>query len=175
MNLTHSTLSPWAPLAFPLQISAGCERREKMLVFEFRMEDPESRLLDIGAEGKWSTWPRGDDLWRTTCCEAFWGTPGQPGYFELNLSPHQKRWNLYRFDEYRKPQPPCRDESFSIAAIEAGHDFLRCQLLSESVLRPVEMSLTVVAKHAAGVAYFALRHAGSKADFHLRSSFVLEV
>src|SRR5438045_24619 len=42
---------------------------------------------------------RADDLWRTTCFEAFLGT-GDGGYYELNFSPSTE-WAVYRFDGYR--------------------------------------------------------------------------
>ena len=42
---------------------------------------------------------RTDELWRTTCFEAFVRTDG--GYVEYNLSP-SGAWAAYRFDGYRE-------------------------------------------------------------------------
>jgi len=43
---------------------------------------------------------RTDELWRTTCFEAFIRPRGGDAYFELNLSPSGD-WAAYRFDSYR--------------------------------------------------------------------------
>ena len=44
---------------------------------------------------------RADELWRTTCFEAFLRPVGGESYVELNLSPSE-RWNAYDFDRYRE-------------------------------------------------------------------------
>ena len=43
---------------------------------------------------------RRDDLWTTTCFEAFLAAPGGQRYWEVNLAPNGD-WAVYRFDRYR--------------------------------------------------------------------------
>jgi len=42
---------------------------------------------------------RADELWRSTCLEAFFAT-GEGGYYELNVAPSHQ-WAAYRFRSYR--------------------------------------------------------------------------
>src|SRR4051812_47799940 len=73
---------------------------------EFALGDPNGEVQDSLSAGSWKTWPRADELWKTTCFEAFWAVPGQRGYWEVNFSPSKRAWNVYFFDDYRDPQPP---------------------------------------------------------------------
>jgi hypothetical protein len=137
----------------------------------FMLEDAMGSALDSLVPGKWPSWQRGDELWKTTCLEAFWGVPDQTAYWELNLSPSQQLWNLYHFEDYRKPQPPQRSEDFELKDISATLEKLTCVLIPKVTLPKVEASLSAIVRGSQNTHYFALKHAGTKADFHLRASF----
>ena len=46
---------------------------------------------------------RKDELWTTTCFEAFISAPGEQRYWEVNLAANGD-WAVYRFDGYRSGQ-----------------------------------------------------------------------
>jgi hypothetical protein len=118
---------------------------------------------------------REDELWKTTCFEAFVSTPGLKSYWELNFSPGGA-WNCYRFDDYRQGM---REElgaqsveiqpraGFRGYQLHAAIDLSSVLSLSEAL----EVSLTAVIEGDEQT-FWALRHAGARPDFHLRESFV---
>ena len=121
---------------------------------------------------------RADELWRTTCFEAFLKPAGGDTYVELNLSPSE-RWNAYDFDRYRagmaeRPEPrepECtlrQGSTFAIfdAAIPAsGLPNAACA-----------MGLAAVIEEQGGtISYWALAHPDGQADFHAPACFAAEL
>ena len=117
---------------------------------------------------------RADELWRTTCFEAFLKPQGGEAYVELNLSPSE-RWAAYDFSGYREGmaerpmprEPDCtlrQGSSFAIfdAAIpSAGLPRSDCAL-----------GLACVIEEAGGtLSYWALAHPDEKPDFHHPACF----
>lgn len=119
---------------------------------------------------------RADELWRTTCFEAFLKPLGGEGYSEFNLSPSE-RWNAYDFDGYREGmreramprEPECtlrQGSTFAIfdAAIPAAG-------LPEG---DCALGLCAVIEEAGGtISYWALAHPGDKPDFHAAACFAI--
>lgn len=119
---------------------------------------------------------RQDELWKTTCFEAFVSTPGNKSYWELNFSP-SGAWNCYRFDDYRKGMRP--EEGAQGVEIQPRQGIKGYQLhaavdLSSviSIQEQLEISLAAVIQ-GTELSYWAIKHAGAEPDFHLRGSFVL--
>jgi hypothetical protein len=121
---------------------------------------------------------RADELWRTTCFEAFIETTGG-GYCELNLSP-TGRWAAYEFTGYRagmqshagvekRDSARVRDETgFSLAGT-----FDLDRLIGDAP-RPWRMGLSAVIEDVdGGISYWALTHPPGKPDFHHPDSFAL--
>lgn len=118
-----------------------------------------------------------DNLWQTTCLEAFIASPTGNDYREFNFSP-SRQWAIYRFTDYRQ-----RDADFLPAS--APHIELCCQpeqVALDARLAPdllpgspsLLIGLTAVIEAADGSkSYWALRHDADRPDFHLRSSFAL--
>lgn len=117
---------------------------------------------------------RRDELWRTTCFEAFWGEPGRASYWELNISATKPEWNLYFFDDYRSPSPPRQSQDAQLERLEVTRDTLEAHLSWTRALPRVEASLCVIVNTVSGPLYYSTAHAGAKPDFHLRQSFVLK-
>ena len=124
---------------------------------------------------------RKDDLWRTTCFEFFLAIKGLPKYWEFNLSPSGD-WNVYAMDAYR--QVNMREETrIQRLQFKLLKDVERFALETELDLSPIlqedvciEAGITCVIKTKDGKeSYWALIHAHPEADFHVRSSFVLEI
>ena len=56
--------------------------------------------------------PRGDDLWRHTCFEAFVRVDGEQDYLEFNVAPSGE-WNAYRFRGYREGREVAKGAALS--------------------------------------------------------------
>jgi hypothetical protein len=117
---------------------------------------------------------RADELWRTTCFEAFVKPEGSESYLELNLSPSE-RWNAYDFDGYRatmseRPfprEPECTlrqgssfaifDAAIPIAGLPSGS---------------AALGLSAVIEEQGGtISYWALAHDEGRPDFHSPACF----
>ena len=116
---------------------------------------------------------RTDELWRTTCFEAFVRTA--EGYVEYNLSP-SGAWAAYRFDGYRE----------RMRALEIAAPFIVTRMAQGRFVMTVDVELPKDATDAVGltavvdgldgaIAYWALAHPSDKPDFHHPDSFALEL
>ena len=119
---------------------------------------------------------RKDELWTTTCFEAFIAAPGEQRYWEVNLAANGD-WAVYRFDGYRECQTPQELSAPPTVRLErSGHQL---QLDARIALEPwwtpgvcPDLALTaVIDRGQKGLSHWALSH-GRKADFHDRSTFL---
>jgi hypothetical protein len=118
---------------------------------------------------------RKDQLWTTTCFEAFLNPVGTSKYFEFNFS-LQPAWNVYEFTGYREPQPPLPSEAFELQSFQwnARQKLLNVQIKNKTEITKFNVSLTAVIEETNGTKHYcALTHAESKADFHALKSFTL--
>ena len=119
---------------------------------------------------------RKDELWTTTCFEAFLAAPGEQRYWEVNLAPNGD-WAVYRFDGYRSGQTQQELGTPPMVRLQRGAHQLR--LDARIALEPwwtsglcPDLALTaVVDRGPEGLSHWALGH-GRKADFHDRSTFL---
>ena len=116
---------------------------------------------------------RADDLWRTTCFEAFLRVPGAEGYREWNFAPSGE-WAAYDLSAFRTGMteadvapPYIRIEDNltwwalgATIAVDAGADW--------------QLGLSAVFEEKDGTrSYWALAHpSGDKPDFHAADCFV---
>ncbi len=117
-------------------------------------------------------------LWEMTCFELFLGFSGQEDYWEINLSPSGD-WNVFRLDRYRenlREEPMIETLPFRIErrrdrmTIDVTFDIQTLGLCRDTI----ELSATSVLEEKTGdISYWAVAHAGTTADFHLRKSFVI--
>ncbi len=166
---------PARPCAHALEVSAEAFRDDAGdIMLQFRVVAP-SGLLNIPAPQ-----PAGpaDNLWQTTCWEAFIALPGADDYLEFNLSP-SGQWAIYRFERYRQ-----RDMAYAPAAVpiiefnQNADGFTLLARLPATLLPTGKLlaSLTAVIEAANGEkSYWALAHAGEQPDFHLAQSFTLRI
>lgn len=162
--IPHPT-TPGAGLA--LEVEA--RRRGGVLSLEYRLNGPVEAVR----------WPEGaarvrtDELWRTTCFEAFARTA--TGYVEYNLSP-SGAWAAYAFDGYREgmrrleiPAP------FIVTRMAQGRFVLTADVtLPEDATGAVGLTAVVEGLNGS-IAYWALRHPSDKPDFHHSDSFALDL
>lgn len=161
-----------------LGIEAELSLQGPFITIEFQL-DLEKQILGLPESS--TIWqpkqvPREDELWKTTCFEAFLNPVGQSLYYEFNFS-LKPAWNLYVFDAYRSPQPPKVSEEFSLESLiwQQSHNRIKIQLENKTNFSDFNVGLTAIiedqdrAKH-----YFSLKHTEQKPDFHAADSFVLQ-
>lgn len=127
----------------------------------------------------WVRWSRADELWRTTCFEAFIQGP-DGGYVELNLSP-SGQWTAYGFDGYRAGMTSLEGVELRDSEITVHPDRLTYTATLDLDRAPLptgpwRLALSCVIETIDGsVSYWALAHPSDKPDFHHPDSFVLEL
>ncbi len=168
-------LNPFLETKVPIKVAAEISVHGSRIDFHFEILDPNRLVLEglvPGLSGPQEIM-RADNLWKTTCLEAFWAVPGEQKYWELNISPGGKKWNCYRFENYRQPVLPVVCYDYEIQNISVAAGTLECSVLGKSVLPGIEASLCVIVRTANGTHFFSTAHAGSKPDFHNRGSFTV--
>jgi hypothetical protein len=158
----------------PLQVQAEIAFTEGLLRVRFEVSDPENRIQDTFKPAQHANLKRADNLWKTTCLEAFWSEPGKESYWELNISPAGQGWNVYKFENYRKPHPPPASRDFELKDLRITGTSLEAVLQSHIKLQAPEASLCAVIRTKSGTHYYASAHAAEKPDFHFRKSFQIK-
>lgn len=116
---------------------------------------------------------RTDELWKTTCCEAFLREPGGHAYREWNFAPSGK-WAAYDFASYRNGMKPAEVDAPPYIRVE---DSLTWWTLGATIAvesgRTWDINLTAVLEEQDGTkSYWALAHPPEKPDFHMPDCFV---
>jgi hypothetical protein len=110
---------------------------------------------------------RRDELWRTTCFEAFLGRPDTPAYREWNFAPSGD-WAAYDFDDYRAGMRPAEVAAPPYIRLE---DNLTWWTLGATVAVPAgrewRLGISAVIEERDGTrSYWALAHGDGAPDFH---------
>lgn len=118
---------------------------------------------------------RTDELWRTTCFEAFVQTDPGGAYYEFNLATSSK-WAAFHFTGYREGMalaevsPPA-----IILGANATHIDVDALIYLPASAAPWRLALTAIIEETNGEkSYWALKHPPGKPDFHHAAGFVLE-
>jgi hypothetical protein len=126
----------------------------------------------------WESPKRTNELWKTTCFEAFIRPQGSEAYFELNLAP-SGGWAAYRFDGYRSGMRDARIEARPDSDIyfengiwmqDATFDLSGEPELDPSVAWDIGLS-AVVEEEDGTKSYWALAHGKGPPDFHNAACF----
>lgn len=170
------TLRPFQGI-LPIGISAELSLREALITIEYKLE---LRSPILGVPNTSAAWHKGqvnreDQLWATTCFEAFLNPVGTSKYYEFNFS-LKPAWNVYEFSGYRQPQPPKTSQDFDLINLDwnNGQSLLSVKIVNNTDHRDFNVSLTAVLeepnqhKH-----YGAITHSENKPDFHAAESFTL--
>lgn len=117
---------------------------------------------------------RADELWKTTCFEAFLRPDGDQAYIELNLSASE-RWAAYDFSSYREGMSERPFPHEPQCSIRIGSDLTIFDAAVPSAglpPLPAAMGLSAVIEEEGGVkSYWALAHPSGEPDFHDASCF----
>ena len=116
---------------------------------------------------------RAQELWRTTCFEAFFRTAAEEAYREWNFAPSGD-WAAYDFERYREGMAEA--EAGSPPYIRMEDNFTWWTLgatIATAADRHFELGLSAVLEEKDGTkSYWALAHpSGDKPDFHHRDCF----
>jgi len=121
---------------------------------------------------------RADELWRSTCFEAFVrASPGE-AYFEFNFAP-STQWAVYRFDGYRTGIRIANEIGTPWIEARSAPECYTLQATLDLSNLPCDagwrLGLSAVIEEASGrKSYWALGHPPGKADFHHADCFVYE-
>lgn len=151
--------------AFGLTLEVEARREGRVLSLEYVLAGPVEAARWLEPAVRVHT----DELWRTTCFEAFARTEG--GYVEYNLSP-SGAWAAYAFDGYREGMRALEVPApFIVTRIAPGRFVLTADVtLPEDATGAV--GLTAVVERLDGtVLYWALTHPSEGPDFHHSASF----
>ena len=156
--------------AQPCNLEAAVAIRGEMLDLRFRLTgDLSTVVLPTQIHGA-----RRDELWKTTCFEAFVAFGDQQAYREFNISPSTD-WAIYDFASHRsgmidadaKPERvrvSCKPYEFRLEAVLPLPPAATC------------IAIAAVIEETNGTkSYWALRHPPGKPDFHHEDGFVLEI
>jgi hypothetical protein len=116
---------------------------------------------------------RVDELWRTTCFEAFLRPEGEESYREWNFAP-SGQWAAYDFSAYRADMTEADVASPPYVRVE---DNLTWWALGATIAVDADTSwqlgLSAVLEEKDGTkSYWALAHPGDKPDFHDPGCFI---
>jgi hypothetical protein len=121
---------------------------------------------------------RADELWRTTCFEAFiCAAPGE-AYYEFNFAP-STLWATYRFDGYRTGLRAATEVVAPQIEVQSAPErcALQVSLDLSNLPRDTRWLLglsAVIEETNSRKSYWALAHPPGKADFHHADCFAHE-
>ena len=121
---------------------------------------------------------RADNLWQTTCFEAFLAPAAGTAYLEYNFSP-SSQWAAYDFAVYRdavRLNAPLRARPQ--IELARNEDVLEIRVDFAPYLRPEPYRLglaAVIEEYGGAKSFWALGHGGDAPDFHDRACFALEL
>jgi len=121
---------------------------------------------------------RQDELWRTTCFEAFIGAGD--AYWEFNFSP-STNWAAYRFDGYRHGRREEANAFVLRSKLKKSPERLEMEIVAafapKRTIEPEAYRLglsAVIQDINANMSYWALAHPPGDPDFHHHVCFALE-
>lgn len=164
--------------AFPPLVIRSIEARvigsdERWLRLRWRIEGS-AKILFPAFAGK----GRADELWKTTCFEAYLQPQGGTAYVELNLSPSE-RWAAYDFTSYREGMSERPLPHEPTCAIRAGQDMAIFDAAIPVAGLPdvaCNLGLTAMIEEEGGrLSYWAMSHKGERPDFHDAACFAAKL
>lgn len=118
-------------------------------------------------------------LWEHTCFEVFIALANEPQYHEFNFSPSSE-WAAFAFSDIRKQteyntwQAPVISVNQNSKQLQLSTVIALANLPLNAKQQPLHIGLSAVLELNTGVHYYwALHHAKSHPDFHVRNSFSL--
>ena len=132
---------------------------------------------------------RADELWRSTCFEAFIRAAPGEAYYEFNFAP-STQWAAYRFDGYRTGMRAATEIAAPRIEVQSAPERYTLQATLDVSSLPStsldargggkgggwRLGLSAVIEETSGrKSYWALAHPPGKPDFHHADCFALEL
>ncbi len=138
----------------------------------FGVSAPASRFLIPEAPNA----TRRDELWRTTCFEAFLRPAGEPVYHEWNFAPSGD-WAAYDFAGYREGMSAAEVRSEPYIRMEDNFTWWAVgATIAIEAAQQWQLGLSAVLEEEDGTkSYWALAHPADKPDFHHPDCFVAKL
>lgn len=137
--------------------------------------EPNHTGIDMAINPHQNVLSRKNELWKTTCFEAFVQIDGTDVYFEINLSTLGE-WNIYKFQSCRTPQPPNEWEDAYLENVQFKPGQLQASFhfpLKKD--QKIKVGLTAVIDFIDGRKnYYSLKHTQQNPDFHDFKTFLIE-
>ncbi len=167
------------PFCKPSQITAMCQVavRGGCLELTYSLKGSCEQLdgYDRGAFSS-SVCERKDHLWEQTCLEAFLADESKKDYWEMNVS-LSGDWNIFCFSDYRQARTEeNRSQVYKNNAYFSKNEiYFSCLWdLMQLDIKKARIGISMIANYKDGQQdLLALAHDGAIADFHKRSSFLL--
>jgi hypothetical protein len=168
-------LLPFQPIESKVIVKSNLIRSGDQFTLIFSIDDSKKVLnLPSSFVKKGDLFLRQDGLWNDTCFEMFLMPAGAHGYYEFNFS--YSAWNVYKFTDYRTPQPPAASLDFTLQHVQWDQKILQIKFESKKQIGSAAVGITAVLKEASGQKHhMAIAHKGEKPDFHLADSFILKI
>jgi hypothetical protein len=166
-------LQPFEPVGDDWAITGNYHYQDAQLSLSYQVTGDLSKLL-IPAQN--SSPQRVTGLWEATCLEFFLAPVGHSEYWEFNMSPSGD-WQVFKLEGYRQglrqelavmALPFVVDVAEGVMSLMVSIDLT--QLLPPQTAWEISVT-TVLQDINKDFSYWAIDHAGSEADFHLRQSF----
>jgi hypothetical protein len=168
-------LHPDSPCVAATQISVDVARpraHSLLLTYAVTGKIGGLRLPPMGAIS------RTDELWRSTCFEAFVRPAPGEAYYEFNFAP-STQWAAYRFDGYRSGRQVATEISALRIEVQSAPEYYTLQAVLDVSSLPGgaawRLGLSAVIEEMSGhKSYWALAHPPGRADFHHADCFAVE-
>jgi hypothetical protein len=135
----------------------------------FGVSAPAERFVIPAVTEPW----RADELWQTTCFEAFLGPAGEKSYHEWNFAP-RGNWAAYDFSAPREGMEKADVRSPPYIRMEDNFTWWTVgATIAVDADKRWNLGLCAVLEENDGTkSYWALAHSSEKPDFHARDCFV---
>jgi hypothetical protein len=170
-------LTPFSEPGIPkVRITGNVNREGSVITVQYSLS---GNLVEVLLPPATPQPGRKEKLWLATCFEFFLASPGQPQYWEFNLSPSGD-WNAFHMDAYRRigfreeglVQNPCLHVKNASDSFRLESAFDLSPIFDSNTALQAGVASVIQTRHGQE-SYWALTHPQSQADFHLRESFIL--
>jgi hypothetical protein len=121
---------------------------------------------------------RAEELWKTTCLEAFVRTRAGDAYYEFNFAPSTE-WAVYQFGGYREGMNAAYEVGLPTMDVIAAPDRFELRValsVPHWPTQPWRLGLSAVIEETNGAkSYWALAHPPGKPDFHHADGFAADL
>jgi hypothetical protein len=135
----------------------------------FGVSAPAERFVIAPVSEPW----RADELWKTTCFEAFLRIEGEDSYREWNFAP-KGNWAAYDFSGYREHMTEAEVGSPPYIRMEDNFTWWTVgATIAVEADKQWDLGLSAILEEKDGTkSYWALAHPSEKPDFHAPGCFV---